>query len=548
MVIAYDDENKNAKLSLRASDIFNELQKEVEEMLRKGDVVEALWRPECTAYMIEGVPGIPYGNTLKSLLLVEQNMKHRRQIASKYLRSNEGIITLSNFPRFGCTDQFLEPHHELFGPKLRSSFLPDEVLNPHVKFQVLSDNIRSRRGSNAAINIPIFHDKRSQNLFLGYEEALPDHIYMDSTIFGLGCCCLQTTIQACNIGEARKLYDQLAVLSPIMLALTAATPIWRGYLSDMDCRWFALVKGTDDRTKEERGLEPLKNDRFVINKPRFDTIAYYISTDKILKTEYNDKNPVYDRNIYKKLIDNEIDELLAHHVSYLFIRDPLFAFEELLHQDDELSSDHFEIFYVEHSFNNWQSVRFKPPPPNSDIGWRVEFRCMDVQISDFENAAFVIFIILLTRIIISYDLNFYIPISKVDKNMNTAYKRDALNTERFWFRKNIFANCDEDEFEKMTINDIVNGNGNEFPGLICIIFRYLETMNVGIETRYHLESILSKLQTAATWIRNFVRSHPNYNYDSIVSQEINYDLIKMIEGIQKSQVKTPELLGEFKIQ
>ncbi|CAG8686079.1 45543_t:CDS:10, partial [Gigaspora margarita] len=446
MLIAYDDENKNAKLSLRASDIFNELQKEVEEMLRKGyiiaipsgtkynkfinsivfysDVVEALWRPERTAYMIEGVPGIPYGNTLESLLLVEQNMKHRRQIASKYLRSNEGIITLSNFPRFGCTGQFLEPHHELFGPKLRSSFLPDE------------------------------------------------------------------------------------------LALTAATPIWRGYLSDMDCRWFALVKGTDDRTKKERGLEPLKNDRFVINKPRFDTIAYYISTDKILKTEYNDKNPVYDQNIYKKLIDNEIDELLAHHVSYLFIRDPLFAFEELLHQDNIHST-------------NWQSVRFKPPPPNSDIGWRVEFRCMDVQISDFENAAFV------------------------DKNMNTAYKRDALNTERFWFRKNIFANCDEDEFEKkMTINDIVNGNGNEFPGLICIIFRYLETMNVGIETRYHLEKYLEfvgmrasgKLQTAATWIRNFVRSHPNYNYDSIVSQEINYDLIKMIEGIQKSQVKTPELL------
>lgn len=25
---------------------------------------------------------------------------------------------------------------------------------------------------------------------------------------------------------------------------------------------------------------------------------------------------------------------------------------------------------------NWQSLRFKPPPPNSDIGWRVEFRCV----------------------------------------------------------------------------------------------------------------------------------------------------------------------------
>jgi len=33
--------------------------------------------------------------------------------------------------------------------------------------------------------------------------------------------------------------------------------------------------------------------------------------------------------------------------------------------------------------------------------------------TDFENAAFSIFIVLLTRVMLSYDLNFYIPISKV---------------------------------------------------------------------------------------------------------------------------------------
>ena len=27
---------------------------------------------------------------------------------------------------------------------------------------------------------------------------------------------------------------------------------------------------------------------------------------------------------------------------------------------------------------NWQSMRFKPPPPNSKIGWRVEFRPLNV--------------------------------------------------------------------------------------------------------------------------------------------------------------------------
>ena len=38
------------------------------------------------------------------------------------------------------------------------------------------------------------------------------------------------------MGEARELYDQLAPLCPIMLALTAASPAHRGYLVDTDCR------------------------------------------------------------------------------------------------------------------------------------------------------------------------------------------------------------------------------------------------------------------------------------------------------------------------
>ena len=62
---------------------------------------------------------------------------------------------------------------------------------------------------------------------------------------------------------------------------------------------------------------------------------------------------------------------------------------------------------------NWQTLRFKPPPPNSLIGWRVEFRSMEVQITDFENAAFSVFIVLLSRAILRLGLNFYIPISKV---------------------------------------------------------------------------------------------------------------------------------------
>ena len=134
-----------------------------------------------------------------------------------------------------------------------------------------------------------------------------------------------------------------------------------------------------------------------------------------------------DLEIKKKLMDNGIDELLANHFAHLFIRDPIVIFQESLVQDDETSSDHFEVSLLFSSQNridgysrgqniqstNWQTVRFKPPPPASTIGWRVEFRSMEVQLTDFENAAHSIFIVLLTRAIMSGGLNFYIPITKV---------------------------------------------------------------------------------------------------------------------------------------
>jgi glutamate--cysteine ligase catalytic subunit len=52
---------------------------------------------------------------------------------------------------------------------------------------------------------------------------------------------------------------------------------------------------------------------------------------------------VYDKDIYRKLTNDGVDDLLARHLAHLFIRDPLVIFEELLDQDDEQSSDHFEV-------------------------------------------------------------------------------------------------------------------------------------------------------------------------------------------------------------
>jgi len=41
----------------------------------------------------------------------------------------------------------------------------------------------------------------------------------------------------------------------IQLALTAASPAFRGFLADVDARWNVIAASVDDRTEEERGLK-----------------------------------------------------------------------------------------------------------------------------------------------------------------------------------------------------------------------------------------------------------------------------------------------------
>ena len=97
--------------------------------------------------------------------------------------------------------------------------------------------------------------------------------------------------------------------------------------------------------------------------------------------------------------------------SKLCSRDTVSLFSEKVNQDDATETDHFENIQS----TNWQTMRFKPPPPNSPIGWRVEFRPCELQFTDFENAAVVCFIVLLTRAILSFKHNLLLPISMVSQ-------------------------------------------------------------------------------------------------------------------------------------
>ena len=558
-------------------------------------------------------------------------------IAKDHMHPNEYPITLTTFPLLGQPDSLL-PLFPVSGERLRSQFVPDEIANPHIRFPTLAANIRSRRGRKVEINVPIFKDDRTPKEWkdptVNYDlhdwpedddvrngAAKANHIYMDAMAFGMGSCCLQITFQAKNITEGRKLYDQLSPIGPIMLALTAATPIYKGFLADTDVRWNQISAAVDDRTAEELGekfypvhdprnycmpgrggmtpksvyyenlnKDPLRYRCWQIPKSRYASNSTYISQDPRLRLEYLDPKLIVDPKVKQRLIEGGMDELLATHFAHLFIRDPIVVFAEDLKTLDLSKTDHFENLQS----TNWQHIRFKPPPPSNDIGWRVEFRPMEIQITDFENAAFSIFIVLVTRAILSFDLNFYIPIPRTTENMERAHVRDAVLKEKFFFRKDPFpairaarmngnttlaASTDapthqpsrpatpplgpvEDEYTEMTINEIINGQSSSsefsgetpFIGLIPLVESYLDSVNVDVETRCELAQYLELVRkrasgqwwTAAKWIRNFVRSREGYKGDSVVSSEAVWELVKAVEeiGSRESGVERRKGVGE----
>ncbi|KAL8990193.1 MAG: hypothetical protein Q9177_001096 [Variospora cf. flavescens] len=604
LVVAYDDQEQKVKLSLHQADILDALAMD-EALQKQGGCVPDLQRvardgeplptfhPEFGRFMLEATPGKPWGIGFKDLLDVEPNMKWRRAIAKEHMQANEYPITLTTFPRLGSKDDSITPYFPPSGEQLRSQFLPDEIANPHIRFPTLAANIRARRGCKVEINVPIFKDEKTPTPFkdptVDYDlhrwpedddvrngAAREDHIYMDAMAFGMGSCCLQITFQSKNIVEGRKLYDQLSPLGPILLALTAATPIYKGFLADTDVRWNQISRAVDDRTPEELGEKPLQNDRWRLPKSRYASNSTYISQDPRLRTEYMDPGLVVDEAIKERLMIEGMDDLLATHFAHLFIRDPIVIFEQDLKELDLTKTDHFENLQS----TNWQHMRFKPPPADNSIGWRVEFRPMEIQMTDFENAAFSVFIVLITRAILSFDLNLYIPIPRTTENMETAHARDAVLTEQFYFRNDPFpakpakpmmnghasgtttparvpsrpptpTGPVEDEYSLMTIDEIINGQTAStsstpaFPGLVPLVESYLNSMNVDVQTRCDLARYLDLIRkrangqywTAAKWIRHFVRGHGQYQGDSVVSEKITYDLVKAAEEITRSEGK-----------
>ncbi|XP_022246026.1 glutamate--cysteine ligase-like isoform X2 [Limulus polyphemus] len=446
--------------------------------LLNGEMSESAgeWSEEATESMVESSPRGPFGDVFKSCLLVEENMLARRKEVLQVLNPDETYLTISVFPRFGQKD-FTEPFFKPTPDKgiFMSLFVADEVLcSQNELYRSMTINAEEQRGQKLLLNVPIFQDTKTPKPFLekfvgadddgqSEEGALPDCIFGDCCLFGLSFCALQVTVQAPNLEDAKYLYDHLTVLSPIMMALTAAVPIFRGYLTDRDCRFQILSDAVDTRTKMEKE-KPDQLGYTVIPCSRWEPVSFYLSTDH---SKLNDVPIVYDEKYFDKLVNSGVDPQLARLISRSFARDPLFVSEKQL-EEDETGTFNLLVVLLSTTF---PTIRLKIPDAANSAFWRLEFRPMEVQFTDYENAAFSIFVVILAKIILEKKLSLLIPISKVLENVERAQKRDAVRNEKFWMKSNF--QDDDSGWEELTVNEVINGKDSDHVGLVSVIRQYI---------------------------------------------------------------------------
>ena len=388
-----DKSDGNYKLLANAPELLAQLE---EAETHAASTAQVLWHPEYSNWQIEGTPKDPYRCYVTDLLLVEPNMRLRRSLVQKLLGPDQYCLSVTNIVMMG-KPRFLAPSTPPGGPISLSNFIPDAAINPHPRFACLTGNIRRRRQEKVDIRMPLYEDTNTAataedagvDLETGLANpSLASEIDMDCMAFGMGSCCLQVTLQARDVTEARILYDQLATLAPIMLALTAATPAWRGRIAATDVRWDVISQAVDDRTPGERGAADLQPGEQRLAKSRYASISRYIAPRQAMGaateatpepepepeseseaaavaavdsaagppahlSEYNDVEAPIHQPSYDTLIAAGIDDVLAHHIAHLYVRDPLVVYESKLQQDAATEVDHFENIQS----TNWQVCR-----------------------------------------------------------------------------------------------------------------------------------------------------------------------------------------------
>ncbi|KAB8224243.1 glutamate-cysteine ligase-domain-containing protein [Aspergillus novoparasiticus] len=531
-----------------------------------------LWGDELEYVMVQFDPS----QSRATAVLDQENVLSRwnDQVSSKLGRAlikdllgpTQYPLTIASFPRLGAKGQFTTPYYDTSQSDVHHRMVPPQVVAPGLRNVYINQQVLSRRQRPVGLHVPIYRDRNTPRPFID-EDCLAegasfgkDIVYLEGQAFGISCCALQTTVQAANEPDVRWLHDQLVVLGPTMLALTAASPIYKGYLVNTDSRWDYLSASFDIRTQEEE-CKFLVTPKQCCSTPltRWSSNRVYLSHERPAGIANACGQVQMDESARRQLLDGGMDESIASYFSNLLWHDPL-----CLNQDAiEMSSPDTTHMFEKFQHGVWKHVHLKMPEASTGSGWRVEFRPMEVQPKDSENAAFAVFMFLLSRAILAYRLNFYIPIDLVTESMQRAQKLDAVTKERIWFRRRGWApdglnsiKCDhqhsctqpqkEDEYALMPIDEIINGEHStspaRFPGLVPIVRSYLleqdSLPNEEAKLMQYLNLISCRasgsLPTPARWMRDFVAKHEDYQHDSVVSERICYDMLREVVNMNEA--------------
>jgi glutamate--cysteine ligase catalytic subunit len=455
--------------------------------------------------VIETTPLEPYTGSVQSLREVEANLGERRQTITEHLAENESLLTLPVFPMLGT-----EPLVDLDNPEQPNINIDDVISDG--PYSVAKYNIEARSGHQADIRVPVYRD---------HKTTLPHELRLNHMIFGPGGCGLQATFQCRDLHEARVLHDQLVVLGPIFLALTAATPVYQSVLVDTDVRWNQTAAAIDDRTADE----------FSQVAERWSAAPMYLREDIGNLDEKLDPTLQSRVNDYSELLKSTgMDPVMATYFAHLHLRDPLYLSTKTGKYEEVTPEEVHQSICK----SVWSHVRLKIPEPEaSGMGWRVEFRPMEVQLTDFENAAVLVFLDLVRQVLAHNpsQLQPFMPLSLVKENMDRAHARNAVVDQKFWFPQN-------GEPVEMNMDQIINGDRSgkrSFPGLLSLIEELLANSESHLEQqlRTELEPYLDFISkracgeepTPAQWMRQFIRRHGDYRHDSVLTDIICYDML-----------------------
>lgn len=574
----------DVRLLLRANAALQDLRSRSEGYEASDPTLCALWSPEMGNHMVEGVTRPPYLSSLDDLALVEESLAFRRkellEVAASLgtERNWKGLVwTFANFPLLGTADG--QAPAEPPSPKRsdglgsRSRFVPDEVITPHPRFQAFVANIRHRKGAKTCALLPLAADASGAASAKAAEvpsktpwdledtdDPVEDKIYLDAAAFGAGSCCTQVTCLCPNLSDARYLYDQLLVLAPLFLPLTASAPFWRGMVAATDTRMEAFRETWDDRTPSE-----VDQGRPRCSRAATSPQVFLADTGPLLGHEaiYNDVEATVHEPSLDRLLRSGLDGLdrpLATHVAQLFARDPLNVFRERLEVDNALVGDHWEQLQS----SNWGTVRFKPPPaqsanPEGKIGWRVELRTPEAQATDFENAAVIVVARVLAQQILEERWDVYQPISVVEENLRRSEGVAAVTRSRFRFRRD-FLGGDTKDLGDFSLEEILFGDGHGvFARCLSFMQRKHDEGACSASTLQRFTKYVElfrrrcagELPTPAAWLRQRLAAHKDYAGGSVVPREFVKDMAVLAASLSQqprspaASVALSELLGDL---